>query len=587
MRNKGIIGTVTFGTAYEYLADWLKKLNYNNIVRLEAMDSENANFLISSGQCNYENFADDIHIFFTGYLCDDLTEGYSSYTKALYSLYKNNDIQKMLNLIDGSYSLLIFDKSKQVAYIACDRFASQPIYYNIFDRTITFSSHLKDFFKLQTLDKRVNLAAVASMIGSGWVHNNHTYYEDVKFLMSGHYIKVSDGGVQVLKYWDYKIENNHSPIDKIEYKKKLKDLLINAVEKRTRNNNPSLLLSGGTDSRLLLGVMLELGRPVDTYSYAYKEMNGDDCYVAEQTAKKAGVSFNKLIIDEINPYKGILMSASNWAGMRNWVYEYDPLSDLSNYSDNWMGGDESFGWNKGSYINEYDAFNHIGISFMSQQKELRDIINNNDLYNDLLQRDSLIHSELLKRKSDYDLPNAVDYLYTTERLPRNILPCRYIVTQQGCNFINPWLDKDILEFMRQLPYQYRTDKNLLKELAMEMYPKLFSISPAKYGGASRFIKDKYGKKENVRKLFEYSSEFYSSKIDFEQFTNKILNMENDFKSKVSKAKYKLIRQVNNKLGWLPNKIRDGELPITISNQQFVDRIIVMGIICNKDLGLRL
>ena len=293
MRNKELIGAISFGNAYDYLIDWLKKLNHNSIISREAKDLRTANFVISSDQCNYENFGEDIHIFFTGYLCDDIMEGFSSYTKALYSIYKKNDIEKMLNQIDGSYSLIIIDKSKQVIYIACDRLASQPIYYNVFDGTITFSSRLNDFASLKTLDKKVNMAAVASMLGSGWVHNHHTYFEDVKFLMSGHYIRISSDEIQILNYWDYKIESEYAQVDKFEYKKKLKELLINAVEKRTRNNIPALLLSGGTDSRLLLGVMLELDRPVHTYSYAYKELSGDDCFVAEQTAKR-------LELDSIN-----------------------------------------------------------------------------------------------------------------------------------------------------------------------------------------------------------------------------------------------------------------------------------------------
>ena len=304
-------------------------------------------------------------------------------------------------------------------------------------------------------------------------------------------------------------------------------------------------------------------------------------------SQKAGVRFDKLLIDEIEPYKGIISSASNWAGMRNWVYEYDPLLRLSDLSDSWMVGDESFGWNKGNYINEYDALNHIGISFMSQQKELKSLIDNDDLYEKLLEEDRLISQELYRRMENYNLSDAVDYLYTTERLPRNILPCRYVITQQGCNLINPWLDKDILDFMRQLPQPYRMSKSLLKELATEMYPDLFSISYAKFGGASRFVKDIYVDKEKVRILLEHSSEFYNSKIDYDQFSNKLINRGNDFKSKVIKAKYKVMGKVNDKLGWLPEIISDGNMPIKVTNQQLIDRVIVMGIICNKNLGLTL
>ena len=588
MESKGIVGALGFEESSNVSQEWVRNSGRYMIIHNSESESEALRFEIATDSCKFKHFADNVYIWIKGYLCDDLKDTHGSSIMAVYSLYKKYGIRGMLQRIDGSYLIVIADTEKQVAYIAVDRLASQPIFFNVAEGIVQFSSVLSEFRNLDTISRTVNVGAVASMLGSGWLHNDSTYYNEVSFLQSARYISVTSRGYKVVRYWDYSIRKDEESlgINIQEYKKVLKGLLVAAVEKRTRRNVPALLLSGGIDSRLLLGVMRDLGRNVDTYSYTHHDVSGDDCFVAEQSARAAGVKFNKIVISELDPYEGILISAGCWDGMRNWSYEYKPLSCLGAISQQWMSGDESFGWNRGAYINEHDFLAHIGITFISQQKEFRRFMST-DLYEEFVQAEQLTYEALCESVKDYDLLNSADYLYTTERLPRNILPCRHIITQQNCNVINPWLDKDVLEFMSQVPQRYRTNKRLVRELASEMYPDLFGIVGAKFGGASAYVRKKYKDRSYVDFLLERSNNFYNGKIDLAKIKGRLIRNDGLIASNTTKAKYKMLRGLHNRLGWLPKIVEGSNMPINFTNQQLMDRIAVMGIICYERLGLRL
>ena len=65
----------------------------------------------------------------------------------LLKLYQTKK-EKMLDEIEGMFSLVIYDKIKKVIFLARDRFGIKPLYYINFNNILVFSSEVKAFLPL-------------------------------------------------------------------------------------------------------------------------------------------------------------------------------------------------------------------------------------------------------------------------------------------------------------------------------------------------------------------------------------------------------------------------------------------------------
>ena len=71
----------------------------------------------------------------------------NSDTEVLLKLYQTKK-EKMLDEIEGMFSLVIYDKIKKVIFLARDRFGIKPLYYINFNNILVFASEVKAFLPL-------------------------------------------------------------------------------------------------------------------------------------------------------------------------------------------------------------------------------------------------------------------------------------------------------------------------------------------------------------------------------------------------------------------------------------------------------
>ena len=185
--------------------------------------------------------------------------------------------EQCVEKIRGMFSFLVLDKTKKTVFAARDRLGKKPLYYCVKDGAFVFASELKALMVHPLILKKVNIQAVVDYLRLGYCPAPDTPIDDVKKLEAGSYLKFSQSGVAVQKYWCVNKLRRTKEDDLLSAQKKVSELLKSSVECRLESDVPKGgFLSGGVDSTLITLVAKELGETryaTQTVIFDFDEVN--------------------------------------------------------------------------------------------------------------------------------------------------------------------------------------------------------------------------------------------------------------------------------------------------------------------------
>ena len=207
----------------------------------------------------------------------------------LYEEY-GEDFVKELN---GSFSLVIWDDNDQKLLIANDRYGSRPLYYAHNNGRLLFASEVKAILQDETFEKEINPEAVAEFFTFEYILENKTFFNGINLLPPASIFTYKNGQLSIKPYWDFEfVEEYDKPED--YYVEKLVSAFKKAVERRMIGNHRfAVSLSGGLDSRAILGAIGKKYFPVYTFTYGVPGCN--EAKIAKKVANKSG-TIHKFIV---------------------------------------------------------------------------------------------------------------------------------------------------------------------------------------------------------------------------------------------------------------------------------------------------
>ena len=217
------------------------------------------------------------------------------------------DARRALADCAGSFTLVFHDQAAHRLLLATDAMGVRPLYYCQHGDAIYFASCLWLLEKLAELPKTVSAANLAEMLVLQQNLAGRTAYRDIRVLEMGEYLEYSPAGLQraFFEQWDRLAPNEDSPETRLT---RIHDLFVQAVERRTwRGQRAVSMLSGGLDSRLVLGGLLELGKQVSTINVRHAGFQSMDEIYAQLLAEAAGTPFHQLSLPETDWSFGGLM----------------------------------------------------------------------------------------------------------------------------------------------------------------------------------------------------------------------------------------------------------------------------------------
>ncbi len=225
------------------------------IERLSIIDIKNGNqpiysnngrfVIVHNGEIyNYKELKKELKNI--GYRFDTDTD-----TELIVNLYEYKGA-KCLDDLNGMFAFAIYDIKKRELFIGRDRFGIKPVYYFWKGDEFIFASELKGLLKHPNVTPTISAHSIDLFLSMEFVPTPMTIYKEIKKLEQGHYLIISDDGLQKKKWYQFSYHPKVKLNSEDEYIEKLDSLIANSVDMRTLSDVPlGSFLSGGLDSSLI------------------------------------------------------------------------------------------------------------------------------------------------------------------------------------------------------------------------------------------------------------------------------------------------------------------------------------------------
>jgi len=202
-----------------------------------------------------------------------------------------------LRQLDGSYAFAMYDRTARSLVLAADRFGFVPLYYCHRGDSIVFASEVKAILHVLH-SRKLDWDSVADFFYVGHMLGNRTLFHDVHVLDPGEMIIHRRGESRHERYCDF-TQIEPLPREKVSTQQ-VASLFTRAVQKRARKDmRHTVLLSGGMDSRLVLGALKAARITPETITLEHAdEYEGADGRLGCQVAESLG------LISELRPTRG-------------------------------------------------------------------------------------------------------------------------------------------------------------------------------------------------------------------------------------------------------------------------------------------
>jgi asparagine synthase (glutamine-hydrolysing) len=191
--------------------------------------------------------------------------------------------------LNGAFVLAIWDRRAGKLLLANDRLGLCPLYYAQRNGRLMFASGVRALLADSNLPRRVDLLAIAQLLAFDHVLHERTLLTDAHLLPPASLLIFSNGQLTIEPYWTLKYPEFHQPLSEEAYLEDLIFYLRQAVTRQAPGDLPAgVLLSGGLDSRALLGFLCDgpATRPLHTFTFGIPGC--DDARFAHQVSSRVG-----------------------------------------------------------------------------------------------------------------------------------------------------------------------------------------------------------------------------------------------------------------------------------------------------------
>jgi asparagine synthase (glutamine-hydrolysing) len=178
--------------------------------------------------------------------------------------------------LNGMFSFAIYDKNRDIVFMARDRAGEKPLFYSVNDGELRFSSELKGLLVDPSFSHSLDKKSLDCYLSLGYVPGDMCIINGVHKLPPAHTMvfNCKDGTVSVSEYWSLPIVKDQGNLDKNDglILNELEILLEQSISRQLNADVPvGILLSGGVDSSLITAIACRISKKVKTYSIGFSQ----------------------------------------------------------------------------------------------------------------------------------------------------------------------------------------------------------------------------------------------------------------------------------------------------------------------------
>ena len=179
--------------------------------------------------------------------------------------------------LNGMFGIALWDARRRQLILARDAAGIKLVYYKVDDGTIVFGSELRAVIAGLGQKPEVDMTALNLFLRYRYTPSPLTIYQGVRKLAPGTMAVIDESGISVRRWYNFEPRPFAKPKSDIEATEELLDIYKRALKRHLLSDVPlGLLLSGGMDSGLLLGLMSLYGDDWPTYTVGYGKSAYDD-----------------------------------------------------------------------------------------------------------------------------------------------------------------------------------------------------------------------------------------------------------------------------------------------------------------------
>ena len=398
--------------------------------------------------------------------------------------------KEFISKLNGMFVIAIFDRKNKKLLIFNDRFGIYPLFYSCRAGKLIFAPEMKGILCDDQFPKKIDHTAIAQYVRFQHLIGVRTFFEDIQLLSPGSILTydLNSGSCDTQAYWSFNEIPYASTISFDEAVEESARLLGQAIKMRSNDDyHTGLFLSGGLDSRTILGIIDR--RPIPTLTYGLK--NCRDVYYANKIAKAARSDHHWFDLPNGNwVLENFDFHLDLTEGFHSWIHAHG-ISTLS--SARQLMDINLTGWGGGmvmgkrfiepwlySAVDDAALTTHFFYNF-NQEYTWPSITESEErlLYQQPLgdQLQGLAYDAFREELQPYmdfrrDVKGEYFYLRNHEwRLTLNFV----IFTRSHVEVRVPYYDYDLFDFMHSLPAEFRMQQRIFRPVMQKMLPELTKI----------------------------------------------------------------------------------------------------------------
>jgi len=210
----------------------------------------------------------------------------------------------LVEKLNGMFAFVIYERSRRRLFLARDRFGEKPLYYCHHQRGLAFASELTALGLHPAVSRTSSRRALQKYFAYGYIPAPLAMFEGCNKLPGGCYLTydLDDGVFTVKRYWRFQIEPDESlrAEDENRLADELRALFIQATRRRLISDVPlGIFLSGGIDSSGVLATASQHIKPdqLSTFTIGFTEPSFDESGYAQGVAERFGTKHHCEMLD--------------------------------------------------------------------------------------------------------------------------------------------------------------------------------------------------------------------------------------------------------------------------------------------------
>lgn len=210
----------------------------------------------------------------------------NSDTEVLIHGYKQWGL-KLFDYLNGMFGLAIWDAKANKLILARDPMGIKLVYYKIEKGVVYFGSEIRAILASLSEKPEVDPVSLNLFLRYRYTPSPSTLFKGIKKLAPGTMLIFEDGTTRLERWYNYAPTPFYPPKTELEASEELLEIYKRAVKRQLISDVPvGLLLSGGIDSGLLLGLMKLYRDSWPTFTVGYgKKFKDDELADAAETAQ--------------------------------------------------------------------------------------------------------------------------------------------------------------------------------------------------------------------------------------------------------------------------------------------------------------